>query len=61
MGKKPLPDLPDTGRRYVDQTLRARLASPGIERYTPRRGRGAEVTVAVLIAAALVAAVLLLR
>ena len=60
MGKKPLPDLPDTGRRYVEHTRRARLASPGIERYGPRRGHGAQVALAVVIVAAIAAAVLLL-
>jgi hypothetical protein len=35
-----LPELPETGRRYLDGTQRARLASPGIERYVSGRGRG---------------------
>jgi hypothetical protein len=35
-----MPDLPETGRRYLDGTQRARLASPGIERYVPDRGGG---------------------
>jgi hypothetical protein len=56
MGKKRLPDLPDTGRRYVDQTVRARLASPGIEHYAPRKGRGAWFAVVLLLAVALLAA-----
>lgn len=60
MGKKPLPDLPDTGRHYVEHTARARLASPGIERFSPRRGRGGRLAVALLLAAALVAGMLLL-
>lgn len=36
--RKRLPDLPDTGRRYRDDTMPARLASPGIERFASRRG-----------------------
>jgi hypothetical protein len=64
MPKKALPDLPDTGRRYLEHTARARLASPGIERYAPKGGpgaRAARVALAVAIAAALVAAMLLFR
>jgi hypothetical protein len=36
--------------------MRARLASPGLERYPRRRGRGGRVLVALLAIAALVAA-----
>lgn len=63
MEKKPLPDLPDTGRRYVEHTARARLQSPGIERYAPPRGHGRQIAIglALAVVAALVAAVLLLR
>ena len=61
MAKKRLPDLPDTGRLYVEHTQRARLASPGIERYAPRRGAGGRVVVAILVAAALAAAMVWLR
>ncbi len=51
-----LPDLADTNRRYVENTIRARLASPGVEKYRARRGgSGSRVAVAVLLAAALVA------
>ncbi len=51
-----LPDLPDTGRQYVENTIRARLASPGIEKYRARGGRsGARVVAVVLLVAALVA------
>ncbi len=60
MGKKRLPDLSETGRRYVEQTVRARLASPGIERYAPRRGSGARIVIALLVVAALVAGMLAL-
>jgi len=61
MAKKRLPDLPETGRRYLDHTARARLASPGIERYERRRGHGVRIVVAVVLAAALLAAMLILR
>ncbi len=61
MARKDLPDLPETGRRYVEHTARARLASPGIERYAPRRRSGARIALAILAALALVAAMLLLR
>jgi len=56
---KPLPNLSSTGRRYLDQTRRARLASPGIERFVPERRRSPWLlAVAALLAAALVAAML---
>ena len=61
MSKKRLPDLPDTGRRYVEHTVRARLASPGIEHFPPRRSRAGGLVVGALVAAALLAAMLLLR
>jgi hypothetical protein len=54
-----MPDLPDTGRRYVENTLRARLGSPGVERY--RRapsGKGARVALAAVAVAALAAALI---
>lgn len=54
-----MPELPDTGRRYVENTVRARLASPGVERFVPAAGgRGVRVAVAVLAGALLVAAML---
>jgi hypothetical protein len=56
MGKKRLPDLPDTGRHYVENTIRARLASPGIEKYRAKRRGGVPRVALVLAAAALVAA-----
>ncbi len=50
-----LPALPDTGRHYVENTIRARLASPGVERYRARaRGTGGRVVTAIVLAAALV-------
>lgn len=59
MRKSDLPDLADTGRRYVENTQRARLASPGVERY-PRAERwtGTRVALAVLALGALVTAML---
>ena len=54
---KRMPELPDTGRHYLDETRRARLASPGIERYVAARGRGSGPLLAAgLLLAALVAA-----
>jgi hypothetical protein len=59
MGKRRLPELPDTGRRYVENTIRARLASPGIERCRRAGGAaGARIALATLGGAALVAAML---
>lgn len=58
MTRKRLPSLPETGRHYVEDTLRARLASPGLERYPRRRG-AARAVLAVLLAAALVGVMLL--
>jgi hypothetical protein len=63
MKRKRLPTLPDTGRRYVEHTQRARLASPGIERYAGRGGRGrvgGAIAAALALAAALVATMLFL-
>lgn len=57
MGKRRLPDLPGTGRRYVENTQRARLASPGVERYRRAEGgTGARVALAALGLAVLVTA-----
>lgn len=54
-----LPDLPDTGRRYLDDTLRARLASPGVERFRRRSGgTGARLALGVLLASALLGTML---
>jgi hypothetical protein len=56
-----LPDLPklaETGRHYLDGTQRARLASPGIERYVPAGKRGVRwVGLALVVVIAATAAV----
>ncbi|HSN92104.1 MAG TPA: hypothetical protein VLS93_12815 [Anaeromyxobacteraceae bacterium] len=56
MDKKRLPRLADTGRRYVEDTVRARLSGPGIERYPPRRRRAAALLLAAAGLLALLAA-----
>jgi hypothetical protein len=58
MARKEMPELRDTGRRYLDDTRHARFASPGIERFrTSRRRRpGRVLALAVLALAALLAA-----
>jgi hypothetical protein len=57
--RKHLPDLPGTGRHYYrEDTMRARLRSPGIERYARRRSGGGRVALALVAMAALVAAML---
>jgi hypothetical protein len=54
-----MPALPDTGRQYLDQTRRARLASPGIERFVREKSRSPRLVVlAALLAAALIAAMI---
>jgi hypothetical protein len=54
-----LPRLTDTSRRYLDDTIRTRLASPGLERHRVRRkGGAAGLVVAALVLAGLVAAFL---
>jgi hypothetical protein len=59
MARRRLPDLPDTGRRYLENTARARLASPGVERYPGARDRrGSRLALAAAVLAALVAAML---
>jgi hypothetical protein len=59
MGKRRLPDLPDTGRWYLENTQRARLASPGVERYPRAKGKkGARIALAALGLAALVIAMI---
>lgn len=41
MAKRRFPDLQATGRRYLENTQRARLGSPGLERFDPQRRRPA--------------------
>jgi hypothetical protein len=56
---KRMPALPDTGRRYLDQTRRARLASPGIERFVREKNRAPRpIVLAALLAAAMIAAMI---
>ena len=54
MARDRMPTLRDTGRRYLDGTGRARLQSPGLERFISGPGGGAVralvVVVAVLVA-----------
>ncbi len=56
MKRNRLPSLPDTGRHYLDNTIRARLQSPGIEKYAAPKGRGGRVALAAIAIAALIAA-----
>jgi hypothetical protein len=57
-----MPVLRETGRQYVEGTQRARLASPGVERYVAARSRGPALAVAaVALLVALVGAMLFLR
>ncbi len=59
MPKGRMPQLGETGRRYVENTMRARLATPGILRYRSERPRTARnVALAALFAAALLASLL---
>ena len=59
MKPKDMPELRDTGRRYLDQTQRARLASPGLERYlSGRRAAGGAVVAAAVAVAAILGALL---
>jgi hypothetical protein len=61
MAKRRFPDLAATGRRYLVQTQRARLASPGLERFEVERRRPPRlVVVAALTLAALIALVVVL-
>ncbi len=39
MARKRLPRLGDSPRFYLENTQRARVKSPGLERYRPRRRR----------------------
>jgi hypothetical protein len=57
-----MPSLPETGRHYLEGTRRARLASPGVERFVRARRRGPGLAVAgPALVALLVSAMLLLR
>lgn len=57
MARAKLPRLADTARRYLDDTMRARFASPGLERYrVERRGGAGPLVAAVLVVAGVVAA-----
>jgi hypothetical protein len=59
MAKRHLPPLSSTGRKYLDGTARARLASPGLQRYPARRpGLARSLALAALLVAALVGAML---
>ncbi|HSB21383.1 MAG TPA: hypothetical protein VLD85_15345 [Anaeromyxobacteraceae bacterium] len=54
MDKKRLPDVSETGRRYVDRTRGGWLVSSPVERHVfPRRRRGLGVLVVVAILVAL--------
>ena len=55
MAAKRMPELRDTGRRYLGETQRARLASPGLELYRSkgRRGPAAGVLTVILALAAI--------
>jgi hypothetical protein len=59
MAAKRMPNLSSTGRRYLDETRRVRLASPGIERFVPERRRAPRmIAAAVALVLALVGAML---
>ncbi len=61
MAAKRMPSLSSTGRRYLDETRRVRLASPGIEKFVPARSKAPRmVAVAVALVLALVGAMLFL-
>jgi hypothetical protein len=57
MADRRMPELRDTGRRYLEETQRPRLGSPGLERYAPERRRSpGSVAMAAILAAALIGA-----
>lgn len=57
MPKRTFPDLAATGRRYLADTQRARLASPGLERFEVKRWRAARrLAVAALALAGIIGA-----
>lgn len=55
MAGKRMPELPDTGRSYVDRTRGGWLQSPGLERHVFRRGRGRWLVLALLLLGGLAA------
>jgi hypothetical protein len=59
MAKRRFPDLSATGRRYLEHTQRARLASPGLERFEVERRSPAKVVAAVAVVVAALAGLLL--
>ena len=50
MAKRRFPDLAATGRRYLAETQRARLASQGLERFRVQRPRHARALVLAALA-----------
>ncbi len=57
MAAKRMPTLSTTGRRYLDETRRVRLASPGLERFVPARSRAPRmIAAAVVLVLALIGA-----
>ena len=61
MAAKRMPTLSTTGRRYLDETRRVRLASPGLERFVPARSRAPRmIAAAVVLVLALIGAMVLL-
>ena len=57
-GGKRMPALRDTGRHYMDQTRRTRLASPGIERFVREKSRAPRIIAVTLLGLALIAAMI---
>jgi hypothetical protein len=54
-----MPRLQDTGRRYLEETRRARLANPGLERFVRSAGRGRHrLVLALALLAALMASMI---
>jgi len=50
-----MPELPETGRIYVDRTRGGWLASPGVERHVVARRRTPVALIAVVLLVALAA------
>jgi hypothetical protein len=57
MAKKDFPKLGDTWRNYLQNTIRARIQGPGLERYRFRRRHGVPVVLALLLIAAVAAVI----